>query len=265
MKNRIQNICFAVFISFAINSCSPIVYSNVGHNAPMFEKKGEVSINPSYASSNAALNLYQSDDASRGFGFQGGYALSDKVAIISSFYSMGGEGDPEIQDWKGNGTYVEFGGGIYGRSQNKKIGYEVLGGIGFSGIKNKNFNGLEYLNVSITKPFIQPSIGFISKYFECSFIPRIAYVSIEDRGMRINDSNRLSDLRRQFEKNNKQVVFEPGLQFRFGFENVKMQLQWSFSNFNFSSDEVNFHHDSYGSIGLNFRIKGQNENELSNY
>lgn len=262
MKRQFLSFYLIELCALVLISCSPIVYSNVGHNAPMFEEKGEVSINPSYSSSNTAQNL--SDDAVRGIGFQGGYSLTDKVALISSFYSMGRGRSSDSQEWEGNGTYFEIGGGYYGRSQNKKIGYEVLGGIGFGGIKNKSLNGEEYLNVNFSKPFIQPSIGFISKYFEFSFIPRIAYVSIEDRGLRINDSNLLSDLRRQFENNNKQLVFEPGLQLRFGFENVKMQIQWSISNFNFSTEEVNFSYESYGSIGLNFRIKGQSENELIN-
>lgn len=257
MKRLFLSFYLLELCALVLISCSPIVYSNVGYNAPMFEKEGEVSINPNYSSSNAAQNL--SDDVVRGFGFQGGYSLTDKVAIISSFYSMGRKGSSGSQDWEGNGNYVEIGGGYYGRSQNKKIAYEVLGGIGFSGIKNKNLNGEEYLNVNISKPFIQPSIGFISKYFEVSFIPRVAYVSIEDRGLSINDSDLLSDLRRQFEKNNKQLVFEPGLQLRFGFEYVKLQIQYSISNFNFSTDELNFSYESYGSLGLNIRIKGQNE------
>ena len=58
-------------------ACGPVLYSNVGHNVPLFQEKGEFSGQVSYSGSDGAW-------AASGIGLHGAYSVSDKVALISS-------------------------------------------------------------------------------------------------------------------------------------------------------------------------------------
>src|SRR5690606_15803703 len=150
-------------------ACGPVLYSNVGHNVPFFHEKGGVSGKISYVASDGG-------ESASGIGIQGAYSVSDKVALISNFYSMKGDysGDNE---WEGNGSYVEIGGGLFGGGSTKKFLYDAFAGIGTGSIKNQSVTNTEFINVKFFKPFIQPSFGFSSRYFDIALTPRVAYLA----------------------------------------------------------------------------------------
>ena len=151
-----------------------------------------------------------------GIGIQGAYSVSDKVALISSLYSMKGN-DSENNEWEGNGTYFEIGGGLFGGGSKKKFLYEAFAGIGTGGIKNQSLTNSEHINVKFFKPFIQPSFGFSSRYFDIALIPRVAYLSYtsKDDFNFVQDGEQLDPIQ-YFNKNDKQFVFEPGITIRGG-------------------------------------------------
>lgn len=233
-------------------SCSPVIYSNVGTNTPMFTEKGEVAINGSYASTTVSGDVFYTTTTS-GVGLQGAYAIDDHWAAIGSFYSLKNREEPnDDYNWIGKGTYWELGGGRYGTIGSKKLfAYEIFGGFGSASIKNEDYlNRSNYLNINFSKPFIQPSIGFIFKYVDLIFTPRFGYVIFS------NPSYNLIGGEPNYELPKDSFIFEPGFTLRAGFKGVKLQLQYNFSNYKYSNIEemqagVN---DMYASFGLHVLI-----------
>ena len=83
MKTVFKILSFSLMIAGMLTSCGPVLYSNVGQNVPLFQEKGEFSGQLSYSNSDGAW-------VADGVGLQGAYAISDKVGVISSFYSLKG-------------------------------------------------------------------------------------------------------------------------------------------------------------------------------
>jgi hypothetical protein len=110
----------------SILSCSPVIYSNVGHNTPMFTEKGEFAINGFYAEAWATEGITET----KGFSLQAAYAIDDHWAAMGSLYSLKKvEEADDTYNWEGNGTYWELGGGRYGKLGLDWLAYEVFGGV----------------------------------------------------------------------------------------------------------------------------------------
>ncbi len=94
---------FIILILIQFLSCSPVLYSNNGANVPLFQNKSEVVVSAGVAST----------DHASGLGLQAGVAFDSAWSVIASFYSLKEKGADE--DWSGNGRYVEFGVGRFGK------------------------------------------------------------------------------------------------------------------------------------------------------
>jgi len=249
MKNSVKFLSnYLLLIGVILTGCGPVLYSNVGHNVPLLQEKGEFVGTLNFSSSSGAWT------ANGGAG-KFGYALSDKIQVIGSFYAMSNVKDPENDEWEGNGTYWELGSGWYGAMENPKFRYEAILGLGGSKIKNSSLiNRGEYINSSYLKPFFQPSLGFISRYFEAALTPRITYLTFtQSNDYRIN----LGDLTNSvdfFEAQNNKVVFEPGLTLRGGYEGVMLEIQYSYSFLKEHSDEYYLINNEFVSVGVRFLI-----------
>lgn len=169
------HFCFFLLVVLiaALPSCAPVLYTNVGHNVPLFHEKGEVSINAGYGSVTGENYFYGLDASAEGEGFnaQGAVAIGKSTAVISSFYSMKDDGE----DVSSKGNYVELGVGKFKYSAAGNLVSEIFVGTGFGAIKNLEQG--EYLNLKYVKPFVQPSVGLSTKHFDLAFTPRIALVS----------------------------------------------------------------------------------------
>lgn len=236
-------------ITGLVTSCGPVLYSNVGQNVPLFQEKGEFSGQAAYSAGFGAWDAH-------GIGLQGAYSVSDKVALIGSYYSMKDDDPYDDNEWEGNGSYVEFGGGLFGGDSEKIFLYEAFAGIGTGSIQNQSLvNQGEFINVKFIKPFIQPSIGFSSRYLEMALTPRIAYLSYTSKndfnfsqnGSQINPSL-------YFGNNDNKILFEPGLMIRGGVPGVKLELQYNYSTLGEPIQDYTFVNDSYFSVGLRFLI-----------
>mgnify|MGYP005754825617 CR=1 FL=1 len=226
-------------LSMVFQSCGPVMYSNVGQNTPLFKEKGEFTGNAGFAYSGP------SEDAG-GVGLQAAYAVSDHWAVISSFYSMG-DSDPE--GWRGRGSYFEIGGGYFGYNNNKRLVYELLGGVGFGSIKNNSNTENRFVDLSFTKPFIQPSIGYSVEHFEIAFTPRIGAASFGSISYNLNPEHKES-LDQWINDYDGNFFLEPGITLRGGMKNVKLHLQYVFSTF---GDEA-YSNTGFFSTGLQFLI-----------
>jgi hypothetical protein len=236
-------------ISGLFFSCGPVLYPNVGQNVPLFQEKGEFSGQVSYSASDGAW-------VADGVGLQGAYSFSDKVAAIGSFYSMKA-GDPDAGDeWEGNGSYFEVGVGMYGGKPEKKFLYEGFLGIGSGSINNKSMvNPGNFINVAYIKPFIQPSLGFTTKYFDMALTPRIAYLSYNNTAdYYFSQVEGPIDPSEYFEKNDNIILFEPGIMLRGGFPGVKLELQYNISTIQDPLENYYLVNNEFFSIGLRFMV-----------
>jgi hypothetical protein len=232
----------------SLTGCSPVLYSNVGQNVPLLQQKGEFTGQVAYVESTGAHSV-------AGFGLQGAYAATDKVGVITSLYSisdLGQAGD----DWSGSGSYVELGGGLYGGKPEEKFLYEGYAGVGYGSIKNKSqVDYSEYINMKYIKPFVQPSIGFVTRYFDFALTPRIAYLSFISQDDYSLDTDTEPNSPREFlDDNNNTLVFEPGFLLRAGIPGVKLEIHYNHSSIKEPSGSYIVNNHEFFSIGLRFLI-----------
>lgn len=232
----------------SLYGCGPVLYSNVGQNVPLLQQKGDFSGQAAYAGSNGAWSA-------RGLGLQGAYGVTDKVGLITSFYTLSDVGDGE-NDWTGSGSYFELGGGLYGGNPEKKFLYEGYAGLGFGAINNKSrVDYSDYINVNYVKPFIQPSVGFATKYFDLALTPRLAYLSYTSQNdYRLDPTTEPNSPRQFFEENHNTFVFEPGIMVRGGIPGVKLEIQYNYSTIREPSDSYFVNNHEFVSVGLRFLI-----------
>lgn len=248
MKTILKVLALVFCLSY-LSCCGPVLYSNVGQNVPLLQEQGEFSGQIAYSSSDAAWYA-------NGIGIQGAYAITDKVAAIGSFYSMKGNDPYADEEWEGNGSYVEFGAGMFGGKPEQMFLYEAFLGVGSGSIKNESLiNQGEYINVKYLKPFIQPSFAFSSKYFDLAFTPRIAYLTYTDKeSFYFTQSGLPLTPDVYFEENDNKILFEPGIMIRGGLPGVKLELQYNYSTINGTFDENSLANKDFFSIGLRFLI-----------
>lgn len=238
-------------IAGMLTSCGPVLYSNVGQNVPLFQEKGEFSGQLSYSNSDGAW-------VADGVGLQGAYAISDKVGVISSFYSLKGI-ENEDDEWEGKGSYFEIGAGLFQGNPEKKFSIEGYAGFGTGSIKNSSrVNNGSDLNLKYLKPFIQPSIGFTTRYFDMALTPRVSYFNLTsgDNLTLILDEEEVNS-NEFFDEINHKVMFEPGILIRGGFPQAKLEVQYNISTLKEPSEEYYVLNNEFLSIGIRFLVSGR--------
>lgn len=234
-------------------SCNPVLYSNVGQNVPMFQNKDELVLNTGYA-----LTTGGPFSDADGVQVQAAYAVTDKLAGMASFYSMKGIEDPDADEWKGKGSYFEAGFGTYGANSSKMILYEVFGGLGTGSIQNTSLiNPGDNIDVKFLKPFIQPSVGFTSKYFEVVLTPRLAYLTYTSNSYHFTEPGKDGVAEAFFTENDNKVVFEPGVTLRGGLSGAKLQLQYVYSTFEPNFEEIETVNNGFFSLSLYLLISNR--------
>lgn len=239
-----------LLVAAILNGCSPVMYSTVGQNVPMFKEKGELTVNAAYA------EVYGQDYTNgNGLGIQAAYAISDKWAAMGSYYNFDNLEDPGEDGWNTHGSYFEFGGGYYG-AISKKFRYEVFGGLGYGSISNKKM-AMDNVDVSFLKPFIQPSAGFVTRYFDFIFTPRVSFITYTSHSCNIMDKNLEMQANTFCEENKNTLAIEPGFTMRIGADPVKLQLQFNRTSFNPNTEEIFPVNRDYFSVGLHILISNK--------
>jgi hypothetical protein len=240
---------FAILIVGSnLSSCGPVLYSNVGQNVPMFQEKGEFSGQFGFSSTDGAYSA-------KGPGGKAAYAVSDKFHVMGSFYAMENTTNSDMDEWEGKGSYWEFGTGLYGGFKKPRFRYEAVLGFGKGRIENTSLiTSGNYINSTFIKPFVQPSWGFVSRFFEIAFTPRIAFLSFQNtQDYQLLPQQRL-DAMKFYDQRSNNLVLEPGLTLRGGYETLMLDLQYSFSTLQEVSQEFFVINDEHFSIGLRFLI-----------
>jgi hypothetical protein len=237
LLTNLLNIAAIIIIACFFVNCSPVPYANVGMNVPMIKNKGEVNLNGSYGIT---------DDA-EGIGLQAAAAVDSSWSIAASFYSMkSSPGD----DWKGRGSYFDFGMGKFGSTQDGNFIYDGYLGVGFGSIKNE-YQGSK-LNVNFIKPYLQGSLGYSHQIVDVALTARFAVVNFRNEDFFFTDPVNQLEAANFFEENRSKFVFEPGITVRVGYRDLRLSMQFSTSTFKPKNENANANvNTDYFSIGLN--------------
>lgn len=246
---------FLLMITIAIVSCTHVYYSPNAANAPLLSEKGETRINALYSSGNISEfdggELQYAQAINKNFGLM----INGMAAGKSDNWTDYSGSSTSYHTEKGNGSYIEFAGGYFKNfDQKKKCIGEVYAGFGSGSVKNDYGDGNSKVN--IFKYFIQPDIGYKSKYFEAAFVPKVSVINWKVKESNVTNSDIKADLnyiasRKSF------VAFEPAILLRAGAKNVKFQFEMSFSNFNAASAFYSYDliETLNSSIGISINLK----------
>jgi len=237
MKSLRLTIAFAGILA---TSCSPKFYSPNTQNVPLMREKGQTNLT-------VAGNGNQVE-------FQGAHALTGHLAVQAN----GGLFIPKDLD-NGNGGSGRFleGGAGYFAPVGESFVFEAYGLLGFGGFENHLPNTVnDYpgttgkISANIARYSIQPSFGYVSKYFAVAISSRISSLNYS----RINGNLTFEDViqTNYLSSNRSTMLLEPALTIRGGLEKFKVQLQFGGS---FNLTNSSFRQDnSYMTLGLNFNF-----------
>jgi len=247
-----------LMITAGMSSCAHVYYAPNTPNAPLLSEKGETRINAMYCSGGYADYT--------GGELQFAHAVSKNCGIMANGFFVGQT--EEVSDWnlqypsthteKGNGSYVELGGGYFAHvARNKKWIAEVYSGFGLGSVKSDYGFG-DNSKVSVSKFFIQPSIGFKSLYFEAIIVPKFSYISWKIKESSVSEpsnEDKKLDIETMRDKPGF-ASFEPALILRAGGENFKIQGGLSVSsNGRRSANSPQLTESLNASIGISINLK----------
>ena len=227
--------------SFLMSGCTHYFYLPNSHNVPLLHEKNDARL---------SLGSYTGTDGSTsasGFEFQGSYAVTNKVGIMASYMHASGSSGEEY----GRGAYADVGAGYFTAGKSKHFVFETFGVIGYGGAENR-FSNFATCKVNFTKVFVQPTLGYKSKNFDAAFSWRLASLHYASFGF--NGQLTEADMNgiRTLETNPDFILSEPGITLRFGFEDLKIQVQTGTSG----SLSVPTQSRLYYSIGAFFTLNG---------
>lgn len=200
-------------------------YAPNSNNVPLFKEKGEGRLQAQFTST-AGQN---GTDAANGFEIQTAYALGNRSALQLNFFHAS-ENDEEYGS--GSGNYIEAAGGYFKPFAKNHMVFETYSGLGFGNVNNafkSNYGNYvtEDAKTSITKFFVQPSIGFTSRYFNAAFSSKFSFVNLGLKRSTLSKENNLYDYNyvESLRKGKSYFFWEPGLMLRGGFEHVQFIIQ----------------------------------------
>jgi hypothetical protein len=222
VKKSYTHILILGIIIFLNSSCVHYYYAPSSNNVPLFKEKGEARIQAQYTST-----AVQVDDAANGFEIQTAYAAGNHTALQLNFFHAS-ENDEGYGS--GSGNYIEAAYGYFKPFGKNRWVFETYAGLGFGGVTNvfeNDYYSTEQAKTSITKFFVQPSIGFTTKYFDVAFSSKFSLVNLGLNNSTLSKENNEYDYEYvESLRNGKSYFFwERGLMIRGGFEHVKAVIQ----------------------------------------
>lgn len=222
-------------------SCNPKYYTPNTQNVPLISEKGE-------------SNLTLSGNGNQ-VEFQGAFGISENVALqVNGGLFI----PPDLDNGNGgSGKFLEFSGGYFKAMTNNLVfeTYAILGLGSFENhlpsTTNNNPQTKGDISANIFRIGIQPNFGYKSKHFAAAISSRLVNLSYNDiKGDLIFENiNQPVYLK----ENSSNLLLEPAVTLRGGFENFKLQMQFGYSlnlsNSNFRQD------NSFLTMGLNFNFK----------
>ncbi len=218
--------------------CAHYSYIPNMHNVPLFQNAKELHM---------ALSGTISDEVCA-IEAQTAYSVTKHIGIIANGFIHSFQ-MVEHEEYC-NGRLYEVGPGIF-LPLSKHLVYETYAGMGFGEIKN-TYHDWCYTTLKYNRYFLQPSVGFISKYFYTA-------VSLRLGGLKYNDPQYTEilgiDEQNQIEYINQNpfsVLFEPAVILRVGDEFAKFQINAGYSG-NISNPDL-WQEDFYFSFGFRLTV-----------
>ncbi len=241
----IRIVLWLVICALCLSGCIHSYYAANSHNVPMLTDKKDTR-----ASLNYYLGSRESITFIPGLELQGSFALGRHIGVMGSFLTMG----KARNDIYVHARYGDLGLGYYWTDPSKKLVLETYVAYGL-GYAENGFEGDAFSSSDFTKLFIQPSVGFKSRFFDMSFSWRYGQVHHSS----IGPGGTLPEYAiMEFEyilQNRSYSVSEPALTFRFGDQNLKAQIQTGWSS------SASFHNSRFWtSVGLFITFPFKKEN-----
>lgn len=228
------------FTAVLVASCSPKYYSPNTQNVPLMREQGQTNLT-------VAGNTNQVE-------FQGAYGITEHVAVQLN----GGLFIPKDLDNGngGSGNFVEGGAGYFTPVGTNFV-FEAYGLFGFGGFENHLPSTVENhpattgdISANIARYSIQPSFGYVTKYFTVAVSSRISSLNYNkiSGDLIFEDREQVNYLK----ENKSLMLLEPALTIRGGLQKFKLQLQVG-GSFNLSNNS--FRQDNaFMTLGLNFNF-----------
>jgi hypothetical protein len=231
-------------VIFSTMGCAPVYYKPNLMNVPNFREKDEAF---------AAIHL-----SDNGFDWQVAYAVTDHIGVQANYMAFikarkdDGTGQNKTNSYINKSNITEGAIGYFS-PLNKICNVGLYGGYGVGNIKN-NWQLQGASSVNFSKLFIQPSIGLKLRNIELIFAAKLGQLNYDNP----NHNYLNSDFIVEFAKLKDPMTFvETSYTFRFGFEQVKFQLQaTTLNHFNTKFAGTSYETGTFGAgmcMGLNTR------------
>ena len=219
---RILHFCllFGAGILMMFSSCTRHpYYATNSHQVPMFQEKDDAHLNLNFISGSQYAGLE----------IQGAYALTNRIAARASHTSGSGSGaitGPMVSTTtaEGEGKYTEFGLGYF-RPLSNGFTVESFGGWGFGRIRNF-YAGGGFSDIKYHKTYIQPAIGYNTRWAELIFSYRIGFLQYYQLRQNAIVSNEHSADLDQIANDSQAVLSEYAVTVRAQFSFYKLHFQF---------------------------------------
>jgi len=252
MKISILELCLLFLL--LLSGCTGYQYIAPPQYVPVNLQKGKLNANFSF-------NYYQL-----------GYTLSDKFSVYTTGYyrnNQGGFIHSTILEKENGGAYIqtdkqkEFDLGMtFFKSIDNYFSYEIVSGVGSGSVEYSNtqdlFHDYEFsFNSKKLSLYVQPDFSFsLDKYMDITIFSRINYGRYYDmnKSLILGEKHEPEKYDQHFydRKNVNTLFFEPGIQYRVGWENIKFQLLYT-RIFDLKSTGIQYRHSNLY-LGLSLKL-----------
>ncbi|MCZ2100798.1 MAG: hypothetical protein LC107_04585 [Chitinophagales bacterium] len=234
-----KHISFLYFVSLLllITSCKTKLYIPNGSNVPLLQEEKELKI-----------------VGSTGGNLQAAYAVTNHIGLMANgFWTYRSADDTDRPgNKKGEGSLVELGAGYFDRFND--FVFETYAGAGLGRLDYKDTENGKNYSSNGTRLFVQPNIGWTSKYIDIAISGRLAGLKYYDF---LADGYSQEELDQEFlhkdlVEDNLWVFFEPAITLRGGYKYIKAQIQYGISK-KLNSGDLKYD-NTYFNVGFVFDL-----------
>ncbi len=244
MKSRISLLNQASFLAmlFLCCGCSHYYYASNQQTISLFKKKKDFI-------ASAGVGTHSEGSSVEA---QAAYAVGNHLAVATNFMYVK---ENHKNKNAAQAHYLEGSVGHFSSIYDKYI-FEVYAGIGTGTQKHEywtipfvftndtaKYEGTSELHFN--KFFVQPSLGYSWGNVDIAVSGRLSYISFDKVTNNIATTNSNFHEVGQIAQNNTSLLFEPALTMRAGWDNIKFQLQWQWTN-NLSNPSLAFNKTTVG-------------------
>lgn len=207
--DKVKYSVFFLLILILFQQCTHYYYAPNSVNVPLFQEKGETKI---------SIKTGGSDEVGLDE-IQFAYSVTDHIGLMVNRTKAF---DANDVDWA-TGYYLEGAIGYF-TSLSKRTIFEIYGGFGDCDTKH-HYSDSKISYVEFDKYFIQPSVGFRSKYFDIALSTRFCTLYFDH--LKYSENLILEERKHlDYIRNNRfSYLLEPAITLNFGWPNYKLTFQ----------------------------------------